>query len=241
MARLRALGCYVPSRVVDNAELAGLVAADPTWIVQNTGIRQRRFAASHETVISLGVQAASQCLASVRLRAREIGLLLVASGSAERRFPGPATAIAAALDMDHAPAIDLQLRAQGLSLASPLQHRSALFFGHVLVIAAEIMSRTISFDPENRDTAVLFGDGAGACLVSPDEGFAEIADFLLASDGTFADALTLNYGTFLQMEGELSSCRRPGKSLARSWSSWNAKGSSRMTSVRSSSTRPIST
>lgn len=201
MTRLRALGCYLPSRVVDNTEVARALAADPAWIAQSTGIHQRRFAARHETVASLGIQAAAQCLRSVEMSAAEIGLLLVSSGSAEHRFPGPATAIAAGLEMGMTPAIDLPLPSAGaifgLALAASLCHS----FGQVLVVAAEIMSRVMSFDHANLDTAVLFGDGAGACLVSQEAGFGEIADSLLVSDGTFAEALTLSHDTTLQMDG----------------------------------------
>lgn len=95
MAYLRALGCYLPSRVVDNTEVAKLVEAPPEWIVRCTGIEQRRFAADEETVASLGLGAAEDCLGNAGLKASEIGLLMVARGSSERRFPGPAGALLA--------------------------------------------------------------------------------------------------------------------------------------------------
>src|SRR5579871_5064564 len=128
MAYLRALGRYLPSRVVENAEIASLVGADPAWILQASGITQRRFAAPEETVAQLGVRAACDCLESGGVRGAEIGLVLVASGSGERRFPGPAPEIAAALTSHGVaagvPAIDLPMASAGslfgLSLAAGL-------------------------------------------------------------------------------------------------------------------------
>src|SRR3954453_10519368 len=97
MAFLRALGCYLPERIVGNAEIGPMAGADPAWILQASGIAQRRFAGPQDTVATLGLRAAQDCLESVRVSAGEIGLILVASGSGERRFPGPASTIGAAL------------------------------------------------------------------------------------------------------------------------------------------------
>src|SRR4029077_18148064 len=109
MAWLRAFGCHLPSRVVGNAELAGTLGADPAWMQQATGMQERRFAASEETVASLGTRAAQDCLANAGFEARDVGLLLVSSGSSERRVPGPASAIGAALGIAGTPAIDLPI------------------------------------------------------------------------------------------------------------------------------------
>jgi len=85
----------------------------------------------------------------------------------------------------------------GLSLAGGLAHQ----YGNVLVVGSEIMSRVVRLEPPSRDTAVLFGDGAGACLVSATAGFAEIRDSVLASDGEFAEALRLYLDAPLYMDG----------------------------------------
>src|SRR5947199_10856829 len=97
MPFLRAFGCHLPSRVVENSKIAALAGVEPAWILQSTGIEQRRFAAPEDTVASLGIRAARDCLEAAQMAASEIGLILCASGSAERRFPGPATAIGAGL------------------------------------------------------------------------------------------------------------------------------------------------
>src|SRR3954447_25195579 len=105
MARIRGFGAYLPARVVDNAEIGPMCGADPDWIKQQTGIEQRRWAAPGQLVADMGVLAARDCLENCGEVAREIGLVLVASGSSERRFPGPAASIAAALGIAGKPAL----------------------------------------------------------------------------------------------------------------------------------------
>jgi len=201
MPYLRALGCYLPSRVVGNAELGALVGADPAWILQATGIEERRFAAPEESVATLGAWAAKDCLESAGIGASEVGLILVSSGSSNRRFPGPATAIGSALGIAGTAAIDLPLASAGSLFGVALAAGLCRDYGNVLVIGTEIMSRTVRMDPSGRDTAILFGDGAGACLVSAEAGFAAIADSVLHSDGEFAEALRLELDSPLHMDG----------------------------------------
>lgn len=205
MAYLRALGCYLPSRVVDNTELAPLLGADPAWIVQAAGILQRRFAAPEESVATLGARAARDCLESAAVSGAEVGLILVSSGSSERRFPGPATEIAAALGVagiePGTPAIDLPLASAGSLFGLALAASLCRDYRNVLVVGTEIMSRVVRLDPSGRDTAILFGDGAGACLVSAETGFARIVDSVIRSDGEFASALRLELDSPLHMEG----------------------------------------
>ncbi len=201
MAKILGFGAYLPARVVDNAEIGPLCGADPEWIKHQTGIEQRRWAAPGELVADMGILAARDCLASCGALATNIGLLLVSSSSAERRFPGPAAGIAAALGLAGKPAIDLPLASAGtlfgLALAADLVHHH----GNILVIGTEAMSRVIALNPAYRDTAILFGDGAGACLVSPDTGFARIRDSLLCSDGDFAEILRLDVDAPIYMDG----------------------------------------
>ena len=201
MAHLRAFGSYLPSRVVDNTELATLVGADADWILRGTGIRERRFAAPEESVASLGARAARDCLESGGLKPNDVGLVLVASGSSERCFPGPATAIGASLGIGGVPAMDLPMASAGSLFALALAADLAPRYGNVLVVGSEIMSRAIRLDAASRDTAVLFGDGAGACLVSAERGAAEITDFLLRSDGEFSEALHMDPASGLHMDG----------------------------------------
>jgi 3-oxoacyl-[acyl-carrier-protein] synthase-3 len=201
MAYLRAFGSCLPSRVVENSEIAAGVGVDPAWILRATGIERRRFAAPEETVADLGVRAAGDCLERAKMPAREIGLILCACGSAERRFPGPAGAIGAGLGVPGVPAIDLPLASAGSLFGMSLAAQLCQAYRNVLVIGTEIMSRVVRMDPTGRDTAILFGDGAGACIVSAESGFATVVDSLLASDGDFANALALDFGCPLYMDG----------------------------------------
>ena len=178
-----------------------MCGVDPDWIRHHTGIEQRRWAAPGEMVADMGVLASRDCLANCGMVASEIGLVLVASGSSERRFPGPAASIAAALGLSGKPAIDLPIASAGTLFGLALAADLVKHHGSIVVIGAEIMSRVISVNSAYRDTAILFGDGAGACLVSPDTGFAEIRDSLLCSDGDFAEILRLDVDAPLYMDG----------------------------------------
>ena len=217
MAYLRAFGCHLPARVVDNAELAPLVGVDPAWILQASGIEQRRYAAAEETVAGLGAKAATDCLQAAGMHARDVGLILAASGSGERRFPGPAAAIGTALGIGGVPAIDLPMASAGGLFGLSLAARLSRDYGNVLVVASEILSRVLRLEPAGRDTAILFGDGAGACLVSADSGFAEVADSLLCSDGEFGGALRLELDGPIRMEGRtiiLQAARKIPRTIA---------------------------
>jgi 3-oxoacyl-[acyl-carrier-protein] synthase-3 len=187
MACLRAFGRYLPERAVGNDAFG----ADPAWIVEVSGIEQRRYAAADETVVSMGVRAARECLVD------GIGLVLVSSGTAERRFPGPATEIARGLGLAGVPAIDLPIASAGSLFGVALAAQLAPAYGNVLVIASEIMSRVVS----GRDTAILFGDGAGACVVGAGDDGPRIVDSVLHSDGEFVGALSLAFDGPLHMDG----------------------------------------
>jgi 3-oxoacyl-[acyl-carrier-protein] synthase-3 len=217
MAFLRAFGAYLPSRVVDNDELAAATGADAAYILRASGIEQRRFAAGDESVASLGIRAAKDCLENAGLGARDISLVLAASGSAERRFPGPASAIGAGLGINGVPAIDLPIASAGSLFGMALAAHLAPAFGNVLVVGSEVMSRVVERDAAHRDTAILFGDGAGACVVGASGGFAEIRDSLLASDGDLADSLRLDLDAPLYMDGRtiiLQAARKIPRAIA---------------------------
>jgi 3-oxoacyl-[acyl-carrier-protein] synthase-3 len=201
MAFLRSFGAYLPSRVVDNQEMAAATGTTAEYILRGSGIVERRFAAADESTGSLGIRAAKNCLENGGLTARDVGLLLAASGSAEHRFPGPASAIGAGLGINGVPAIDLPIASAGSLFGMALAAHLAPTYGNVLVVGTEVMSRVVARHPAHRDTAILFGDGAGACLIGAETGFAEIRDALLASDGAFAEALRLDVDAPLYMDG----------------------------------------
>ncbi len=124
MASILGFGAYVPDRVLGNDELAAELGVEPSWIVQVSGIHERRVAARGETLTDLAVAAAHRCLRNTGKHAEDVGLLLVASGSAERRFPGPAVEVGRALGIPGTPCLDLPLASAGglagMTLASHL-------------------------------------------------------------------------------------------------------------------------
>jgi 3-oxoacyl-[acyl-carrier-protein] synthase-3 len=201
MSYLRAFGSWLPPRRVSNADLAPLVDATPEWILESTGIEERRYAGEEDTVARIGLNAAQDCLANAGATPADLGMILVASGSSNRFCPGPASQIAAGLGLASTPALDIPVASAGSLIGLALAAHLAPAMGRVLVVGAEIMSRRIARTPEGRNTAILFGDGAGACLVDRDDGFARIADSSLFTDGTPAEILTVESGRFL-MDGQ---------------------------------------
>jgi 3-oxoacyl-[acyl-carrier-protein] synthase-3 len=199
MSYLQAFGHYLPEKVITNADLEKRTGRDAASIEKTSGILERRYAAEKETVADLGLAAANACLANANLTPQDIGLILVSSGSPERTFPGPASQLAAKLGLTATPAIDIPIASAGSLIAIAFANDLAPRYGNVLVVASEIMSRRIS-DPDP-DTAILFGDGAGACVVSPEKGFLRIADTALFTDGNYAEALKLDHNAAIQMKG----------------------------------------
>jgi 3-oxoacyl-[acyl-carrier-protein] synthase-3 len=199
MAFLRSYGAALPPDVVTNEMLAARTGRDAAGIEKSTGMRERRYAAEGMSVLDLGLAAAENCLQLCGMKADEIGLILFSCGSIERCFPGPASVLAARLGMTSVPAIDLPIASAGSLVGIALANDLASRYGNVLVVASEIMSRrTTDADP---DTAILFGDGAGACIVSRDSGFARIADSAIYTDGNYAESLSLALDGPLQMKG----------------------------------------
>ena len=200
MAFLRAFGCWLPPRRVNNEEVAPLVDATPEWILEVSGIEERRYAADSDTVHSIGLLAAQNCLQNAGVTAAELGMILVASGSSDRFCPGPASQIAAGLGLASTPVLDIPVASCGSLIGLALAAQLAPSVGRVLVVGAEIMSRRISLKPADKNSAILFCDGAGAALVDPEIGFARIADFCLFTDGTSSEILYVRDGQFV-MDG----------------------------------------
>jgi len=201
VASIQAFGAYLPARAVTNQELAARLNCEPQWILDVSGIEQRRYAAPDESVAAMAVAAANQCLERAGLKPAEVGMVLVSSGSAERRFPGPASSVAQQLGAGGTPAIDLPIASAGSLFGMALAASLAEVQGNILVVAAEKMSAVVSREPLERGVVPLFGDGAGACLIGPGHGRARILDSALHSDGTFADDLRLDFEAPISMNG----------------------------------------
>jgi 3-oxoacyl-[acyl-carrier-protein] synthase III len=201
MAFVREFGSWLPERVVTSEEAGAWVGSESSWVVNVSGIEERRFACDEDSVADLAARAGVDCLRRAGMEATELGMVMVASGSAERAFPGPASVAANILGASGIPALDVPMASAGSLFGLSMASRLAEKVGPILVIGAEKMSRIVAREPRERGVAVLFGDGAGACLVTPDRGKAEILDSVLGSDGTFAEDLTLEDGAPIRMNG----------------------------------------
>ncbi len=200
-AFLHGFGMHVPERVVTNAEMAARVERTPEWIEGASGIRERRWAAAETSVADLAVAAAQDCLARAGVAASSLGLIIVASGSARPGFPGPAAEVAARLGLESTPAIDVPMASAGGLFGMAMAAQMAAHFGDVLVIGAEKMSAVIETGALDPNTAMLFGDGAGAVLISARPGPWEILDSVLHSDGQYRDSLAFDWSAPLRMNG----------------------------------------
>ncbi len=200
-AYLNAFGFHVPERVVSNDELASRAGCTAEWIESVSGIRERRWADPASSVTDLAELAARDCLTQAGLEANQVGLLLLASGSAKPGFPAPAAELAHRLSMNLAPALDLPMASAGSIFGLALASQLAEVYGNVLVVAAEKMSAIIEAHPLDQNTAILFGDGAGAALVSPRSEGRKILGSALHTDGQFRGDLSYDWTSPLKMNG----------------------------------------
>jgi 3-oxoacyl-[acyl-carrier-protein] synthase-3 len=162
-------GCYLPSRVVTNAELALRVDTSDEWIVQRTGIHERRVAADGELTSDLAIHAAKAALAHAKVDASTIDLIVVATSTPDQTFPATAVTVQAGLGITGGAAFDLQAVCSGFvyGLTTVDALLRAGTFKRALLIGAETFSRLL--DWTDRTTCVLFGDGAGAVVVEAQE------------------------------------------------------------------------
>lgn len=201
MSFIKEYGTWLPERVVTSAEAGAWVGSDTEWVRTVSGIEERRFAKDEESVSDMAAWAGLDCLQRAGMPASSLGLVIVASSTAERSFPGPAAETALKLGIPGKPALDITMASAGSLFALGLAKRLTNPMGPVLVIGAEKMSSVVTREPRERGVAVLFGDGAGAVLVTPDSGSLELLDVELASDGAFASDLYLEPGKPLSMNG----------------------------------------
>lgn len=167
--KIRGTGAYLPEQVLTNAELAKRVNTSDEWIQQRVGIQERRIASASETTGKMALEAARKALAAAEISPQDIRLIIVATSTADDYMPSTATYVQANLGIPDVIAFDLSAACAGfvyaLSVAKELMQNKAL--KHALVIGSESLSRIT--DWTDRSTCVLFGDGAGAVVLSADD------------------------------------------------------------------------
>ncbi len=179
---------FLPDRVLDNAQLEQIVETDDAWILSRTGIRERRIAAPNETTAVLATNAARQALQNAALEAHDVDLIIVATSTPEGAFPSTASQVQHALGAVCG-AFDLAAACAGFTyaLATAAQFVQNGVCRNVLVVGADRLSRIT--DWSDRNTCVLFGDGAGAVVVGRVPAGYGLLGLDMGSDGAGADLL----------------------------------------------------
>jgi 3-oxoacyl-[acyl-carrier-protein] synthase-3 len=160
-------GMYVPERVVTNADLEKLMDTSDEWIRQRSGVQERRFGADDETPADLAERATRAALESAGLEPRDLDCVVLATLSPQAEFPGTSFFLQARLGAGEIPCFDLKAQCSGFlfSLGVADSMIRAGQFGRVLVVGCEMHSTGLDLSTDGRDTAVLFGDGAGAVIL----------------------------------------------------------------------------
>lgn len=165
-AKLAGTGHYLPSQRLTNADLEQRVDTSDAWIRERTGILERRIAGNNESVVTMGTEAAKQALTAAGLQAQDLDLIVMATTSADRAFPSAACEVQFALGVTEIPAFDVAAACSGFIFALSVAEKYIISGAakNVLVIGSDTLSRLCN--PDDRNTVILFGDGAGAAVLS---------------------------------------------------------------------------
>ena len=194
MAHFMGFGGYAPERIITNDYWAELVDTSDEWIIQRTGIKRRRMAADDESTMTMSVAAAESALKDSGLVADDIDEIILATDTPEMMTPDTSALVQHQLGCRAIPTYDLGGSgcAGFVQAVDVARSRIAVAPKNVLVIGVELISRMIS--PTDRNTAPLFGDAAGAVVMGPEPGRAEVLDVVSGTDGGSAEILTLAAG-----------------------------------------------
>jgi 3-oxoacyl-[acyl-carrier-protein] synthase-3 len=191
-SRITGLGLHVPERVVTNADLAKLMDTTDAWIVERTGIHERRFVEPGVGVTDLAVEAARKALADAGRRPKDVDFIVFASVTRDYAFPGCGPLLQQRLGLPAVGAMDVHNACSGFvySLAVADSFVRMGQYRCVLVVGAEVQSTGLNLTTEGRDMAVLFGDGAGAVVVEPSEDDRRgLLAWVLHAEGAYAQEL----------------------------------------------------
>lgn len=187
-------GKYVPQRVLGNQELEQMVETNDEWIVTRTGIRERRIAAEAEATSDLALHASKKAISAAGLTAEEIDLIIVATITPDMFFPSTACLLQDKLGATKAAAFDLSAACSGFiyGMATASSMIASGVYKHVLVVGAETLSRITDYS--DRNTCILFGDGAGAVVLGEVEQGRGFRSFELGADGSGGELLKVSGG-----------------------------------------------
>jgi len=199
-ARILGTGRALPSRIVTNAELTTMMDTSEEWIIQRTGIRERRFVEPGTGPSDLGVQAARVAIERAGLTPQDIQFIVFATLSPDLCFPGSGVFVQEKLGLDTIGALDVRTQCTGFiyGLSVAEAYVKGGFFDHVLVIGAEVQSTGLDMSTAGRDVSVLFGDGGGAVVVGPADPGKGILSSHLHSEGKYARELMVEAPTAIK-------------------------------------------
>lgn len=211
-ARIAGTGGYLPEKVVTNQDLEKTMDTSDEWIRERTGIRRRHIAAEGESCSDMALQATYQAVAMAGIEVSDIDLIIVATVTPDKVFPSTACIMQRRMDIHGCPAFDIQAACSGFIYGLDLANRIVCTGGakNALVVGSEVLSRITNWD--DRATAVLFGDGAGAVVLQPTDEPGVISTHM-HSDGQYEDLLQVPQGistgydavraeeAFIQMNG----------------------------------------
>jgi len=195
------IGSYLPDKVLSNVDLETMVHTSDEWIRDRTGIRERRIAGAKNASSDLGAKAAEKAIQNARLHVDDIDLIIAASASPDKIFPSTACIIQNKIGATKAAAFDVQAGCTGFvyGLTTAVQYILGGLYRNVLVVGTEVLSKIV--DWEDRNTCVLFGDGAGAVVMSEVQNGGVLAS-ILGSDGSGAELLELPAGGSREPAGD---------------------------------------
>lgn len=188
------IGSYVPEKILTNEDISKIVDTSNEWIVERTGIEQRRIADDSIATSDMGTEAAKRALADAKLKPEDIDLIVVATVTGDHVFPSTSCIIQKNLGAVNAAAFDVSAGCSGFvyGLVTGANFIKAGMYERVLVVGAETLSRILNW--EDRNTCVLFGDGAGACVLERCEDGYGILSYELGADGSGGEVLAIPAG-----------------------------------------------
>ena len=192
--RIAGIGYSVPSTVITNEDLTKLYDTSDEWIYTRTGIKERRLVSGNEDALTLGIDAAKKAIDKSNIKAEDIELVIVASSAPPQLYPAIGCRIQAALNIpNNIPAFDITAACSGLIYALSIArgYIASGMYKNILLVATDNNSRLL--DWSDRSCSILFGDGAGAMVVTAsDDGIDDIISIDIRSDGSIGDIIQLN-------------------------------------------------
>lgn len=193
-SRIIGIGHYLPEKILTNNDMTNIVETSDEWIFSRTGIKQRHIARTDELTSELAINASKMALKNSGISSKDIDYIILATTTPDETFPSTATKVQEALKIGNIPAFDIQAVCSGfiysIQLADSLIKSEKA--RNILIIGAETLSKIVDWN--DRRTCVLFGDGAGAILLSAVSDFNGILSSNLYSDGTWHDSLYADGG-----------------------------------------------